>query len=70
MSPVSSPNEILQLSSKDIERLDEHQLPKLLRYLLAAEANNARKKGRMLPIMCLNKSMLPMVGVTGIGQVQ
>ncbi len=45
MSPVSSPNEILQLSSKDIERLDEHQLPKLLRYLLAAEANNARKKG-------------------------
>ena len=27
------------------------------------------KKERMLPIMCLNKSMLPMVGVTGIGQV-
>lgn len=45
MSSAFFPNQILQLSSKDIEHLDEHELPKLLSYLLAAEANNARKKG-------------------------
>lgn len=38
-------NNILSIQAKDIERLDEHQLPTLLRCLLASEAHITHQKG-------------------------